>query len=228
MVLGAGLTSRIDRAKAMGWPWDIGGGNNGGGGSGKCFLAGTRILTPHGEVDVGELNAGDLVVVQDGSAKSIKSITTTTLNRPADGKWKSGQLPVRIQRDAFGPNAPHSDLYLSRTHSVLLDGALYPIDALINGNTIAVVDGHNLDTVLYFHIEMETHDIIIAEGAACETLLATETAIPAAPVAVQLAKPGSRLKSHLRSAISPVIDLRNDGDRMRDRLEDRAELLNAA
>ncbi len=140
-------------------------------------------------------------------------------------------LPVRVQRGALGPNAPHRDLYLSQSHSVLLEGALYTIGSLENGSTVAVVDGAELEKIVYFHIETEAHDVVMAQGAPCETLLDVEASAAiatAAPLFAQSSARGARLKSRLRSAVSPLIDLRNEADKMRDKLEDRAEFLEAA
>ncbi len=44
-VLAAGLASRAQSAKAMGWPWIIDRGNGKGRGKHKCFLSGTQVLT---------------------------------------------------------------------------------------------------------------------------------------------------------------------------------------
>ena len=42
---------------------------------------------------------------------------------------------------------------------------------LINGTTIVICDSSDLDEFEYFHIKLERHDVIYAEGAPCGTLL---------------------------------------------------------
>jgi len=149
-------------------------------------------------------------------------------------------MPVRVAKDAFGAGSPRRDLYVSRSHMVYLDGVLIPVGDLINGQTIAAVDVEG-DRLAYYHVELETHDVLIAEGAPCESLLTTAEKIavfdnadeyyalygvPAdmAPYAPMAAFNGGRseLKSRLRSAVAVVIDRRQPRDIVRDCLEARA------
>ena len=97
-----------------------------------------------------------------------------------------------------------------------------PIGGLINGTTIALYDANELNELEFFHIKLESHDVIYAEGTPCETLLAVdENAINfadylrkygaptgnEAPCAPLFSYNGGRseLKSRLRSAFSPWI-----------------------
>ena len=61
--------------------------------------------------------------------------------------------------------------------------------------------------------------MIYAEGALCETF--AESAEHYAPMLSFIGR-RSRMKSHLRSALSPLVDRREKIDIIRDRLEDRA------
>lgn len=212
-----------------------------------CFLSGVRMLTPAGEVAVEQLRIGDLVVTESGDAQAIRWIGRITVNRRGEGPWHADAMPVRVARDAFGKGSPHRDLYLSRSHMVHLDGVLIPIGDLINGETIAAVDVAG-DQLVYYHIDLEAHDVLIAEGAPCESLLTTAEKLavfdnvdeyyalygaPAdmAPYAPFAAFNGGRseVRSRLRSAVAVVIDRREPKDIVRDRLEARAlELSRAA
>ena len=78
--------------------------------------------------------------------------------------------PIRIRADAFAPGVPVRDLWLSPDHSVLLHGVLIPIKHLINGRSIAQVA---VRTVEYWHVELERHDVLLAEGLAAESYLDT-------------------------------------------------------
>lgn len=200
-----------------------GGGGNGGGGV-RCFLAGTRIQTPSGEVDVASLCVGDLVTTHSGSARPIVRIETTVYPRLAGRCWPRDVLPVKVARDAFASGLPSRDLYLSSGHAVLAGGVLIPIGHLLNGTTIAEVTP-DLDRLAYFQLELPAHDIIAAEGAPCESLLVAEK--PCAELISNVNGAGSQLKSRLRSAVSPILDVRNRVDVIRDQLEDRAEQLAA-
>ena len=49
------------------------------------------------------------------------------------------------------------------------DGVLIEAKDLVNGVTI--VQAERVENVEYFHVELETHDVIIAEGALSETFI---------------------------------------------------------
>ena len=52
---------------------------------------------------------------------------------------------------------------------MFLDGLLVPARHLVNNATIAREDG--MDRVEYFHVELDTHDVILAEGAPSESFM---------------------------------------------------------
>jgi hypothetical protein len=133
---------------------------------------------------------------------------------------------VRIERGALAADMPHSDLFLSQSHMLLLDGILVPAGYLVNGDTIRLVEPAGVEQLEYYHIELADHDIVLAEGAPCESFVEmyTETYAPV----FHLGGFRTRLGSRLRSAVSPLVDVRNRADVVRDRLEDRAEDLRAA
>jgi hypothetical protein len=101
------------------------------------------------------------------------------------------------------------------------------------------------EVIDYFHIELETHEVIFAEGALAETLLVTggredfanfvqnerlygSDEQPAMkPFAPVLNYKGGRgeLERLLRLALSPVVDIRDPIQRARDRIGARAELI---
>ena len=86
--------------------------------------------------------------------------------------------------------------------------------------TIAFDDDAGDDELEFFHVELANHDVIDAEGAACESRL-TAAMTRCAP---RLAMNGGRceLKSRLRSAAAIVVDRRTPFDVVRDRLEERS------
>lgn len=133
-----------------------------------CFLAGTRIRTPDGERAVEDLAIGDPVTTAAGGAEPVKWIG----RRSYAGRFlrsNPGAQPVLVRAGALADGIPTRDLYLSANHALAIDGVLIPAQSLVNGRTIQRVTG--LDRVDYFHIELEGHDIILAEGAPAETFL---------------------------------------------------------
>ncbi len=161
-----------------------GGGGGGGGGDGMsfgdiggsaqpppCFAAGTRILTAEGEIPVEHLRIGDRVVSQFGGTVPIawlghRQVTCANHPRPQD-VW-----PVRVQAGAFAPGIPARNLLLSPDHAIFdaTAGILIPVRYLLNGASIAQLP---VASVTYWHVELATHDVLIAEGLPAESYLDT-------------------------------------------------------
>jgi hypothetical protein len=210
-----------------------------------CFLRGTRIWTPSGETRVEDLRVNDLVVTSSGEAKPIQWMWRRRFERQFGRKWPEQIVPIRVARSALGPNTPHRDLYLSRYHCLYLDGVLIPAVDLINDSTIDKVDSIQLREIEYFHIKLNRHSVIYAEGAACETLQAVtainsdevefeeyrrlygEPSLPGEPAAPVLGYNGgrARLRGRIRSAMSLVVDVRSKLEIVRDDLRERAQNL---
>jgi hypothetical protein len=135
----------------------------------SCFRAGTAIATPRGPVAVEELRLGDIVLTAEGAALPVLWIGHRTVDcsrhpRP-EQVW-----PVRIKAGAFEPQAPLRDLFLSPDHAVHAEGVLIPVKYLVNGTTVAQLA---VETVTYLHIELERHQLVLAEGLAVESYLDT-------------------------------------------------------
>ena len=82
--------------------------------------------------------------------------------------------PVRIVADAFNSGLPARDLFLAPGHRVYVDGVLIPIRLLINGATVQRTRAYG---TRYFRIELERHDILLAEGLPVETFLTPDEAV---------------------------------------------------
>jgi len=225
-----------------------GSGRGGGGGGANCYLCGTVIRTPDGEREITDLRIGDLVVTYSGAIKPIKWIGRRRLLREATGVWPNAVTPIKVTRSALGVDTPQSDLFLSPGHALYLDGLLITVGSLVNGRTIVRQAPDQADALDYFQIELCDHDILYANGAATETLFAvcdrrlfdnqvehealygSQTMAGLIPFAPEIREDGGRrqLRSRLRSAFSPWIDTRRPFDLVRDRIEERAEMLMAA
>jgi hypothetical protein len=137
-----------------------------------CFLRGTRILTPQGEVRIEELAIGDLVETVRGEAMPIKWIGRNSFTSSGSG-WPESVMPIRIARFALDEQTPHTDLYLSPWHALFIDGVLMPVKDLVNGTSIVPALPPGREAIEYFHLVLDTHEVIVAEGAPAETLLLT-------------------------------------------------------
>jgi hypothetical protein len=135
-----------------------------------CFAAGTRIATASGQVPVETLRPGDLVRTHQGRLAPVRWVGSSRVDLARHPQpWRAA--PIRIRADAFAPGRPARDLLVSPEHCIFVEGALVPAGMLANGATIARVDG--LPRIDYWHVELDRHDILLAEGLPAESYLDT-------------------------------------------------------
>jgi Hint domain len=200
-------------------------------GSANCFLKGTRIRTPHGEIQVDRMAIGNEVVTLEGARLRVKWIGHQLCKKPAMGEWSETVTPVRISRGALGENIPYADLYVSPGHALFMDGALIPSHFLVNGRSIVREVPAGTKDIEYFHIELETHEIIFAEGAEVESFLVKDEAPEAMaqmmPRAQVCAYHGGRerMRAMFRRALSVFVDVRDPIQKAYDRAVERANAI---
>jgi hypothetical protein len=134
-----------------------------------CFCAGTRIMTPLGDVAVEELRAGDRVITKDGEDAKIVWVGRRKVDVKRHPRPEAVR-PVRFIAGALGDGVPGRHLDVSPDHALFLDGCLVPAKALVNGVNVRPLER---DFTVYYHVELATHDVIFAEGVAVETYLET-------------------------------------------------------
>lgn len=135
-----------------------------------CFTSGTSILTALGPVAVEGLRIGDRVCLASGGTRPIRWIGRRHLDLTRHPNAAAAR-PIRISADAFADGMPARDLLLSPDHAVFTDGVLIPVRLLVNGATIAVDAA--CSAVTYWHIELDAHDVLLAEGLPAESYLDT-------------------------------------------------------
>ena len=138
-----------------------------------CYAEGTGILTEFGERPIETLREGDRVVTAGGALRPVRWTGYRTVDlmrhrRPQD------VMPVRVRAHAFGPGRPARDLVLSPDHAVFVpgDGAevLIPVRYLLNGASIVQERARR---VTWWHVELDAHDVVLAQGLPCESYLDT-------------------------------------------------------
>ena len=135
-----------------------------------CFAAGTRILTRRGEVSVEHLRLDDEAATLIGCAfRPVRWLGHRTLGTAGHPRAHA-VLPVRIEAGAFATGVPRRPLLLSPDHAIFIDGVLIPIKYLVNGATISQVHRRY---VTYWHVELDVHDVVLAEGLPTESYLDT-------------------------------------------------------
>jgi hypothetical protein len=134
-----------------------------------CYASGTRILTVEGEIPVESLKIGDLVITAAGTPRPIKWIGRRAYIPPF-ANANPHLLPICFKAGSLGSDLPLRDLHVSPKHAMFIDGVLIPAECLVNGASI--VRATRVDTALeYYHIELETHDVLLAEGAPSESFV---------------------------------------------------------
>jgi microcystin-dependent protein len=138
-----------------------------------CYCPGTLIRTARGQKRVEQLRIGDKVMTKSGAAVPVKWIG----RRSYSGRFVLGRkdiLPVCIKAGALDHNVPQRDLWISPHHAMYFEdeaqgGLLIEARHLVNG--VSIVQAERADKVEYVHVELDTHDVIVAEGALSETFL---------------------------------------------------------
>ena len=152
---------------------------------GVCFALGTLIDTIVGPVPVEKLKVGDLVVTADRGLQPIRWIEG---NRVGSAKLRDnpGLRPVRVAAGALGPGVPRRDLCVSQQHRIVVSG---PAVQLLFGESEALVAAKSLcgwpgidivptvESVVYFHILLDQHEILSAEGAPAESVYLGDEAL---------------------------------------------------
>jgi hypothetical protein len=217
-------------------------GHGNGGGGVQCFLKGTQILTPSGERSVEDLEIGELISTVSGERKPIKWIGRTRINRDGQASWSDAVAPIRILKGAFNGGLPHSNLYVSYGHCFLINGLLISAGDLMNGSSITRCQPADMDVLEYLQIELESHDVILANGAPAETLpsdashvefdnfdeyvalygAASTRQTPYAPIIIARRGRRQALRSHLRGMLAPICDRRQPLEIIRDELASQA------
>ncbi len=139
------------------------------GGSVVCFANGTLISAAEGQVQVQNLNVGDMVETRDGGLQPIAWIGQTTVVAQGD------LAPVVITQGTLGNDR---DLVVSPQHAILLDDwraeLLFGQDeVLVRAVDLLGHDGVYRKTggiVTYYHILFDAHHLVRSEAVWSESL----------------------------------------------------------
>ena len=108
------------------------------------------------------------MLTADGQALPVRWLGRSVVSRLFADPLRI--LPVRIRAGALGANLPARDLLLSPNHAVRIGDALVQAGALVNGTSV-VREPDVPVAFTYWHLELDTHALVIAEGVAAESFL---------------------------------------------------------
>ncbi|MCO6160951.1 Hint domain-containing protein [Asaia lannensis] len=135
-------------------------------GAPPCYLAGTLIETARGHVAVEEIVPGDFLVAYENGRTVTRRVIWVGKSRV-----KAEHPTIIVRRNALGENLPFCDLHITQEHCLFFDGCFVPARMLVNGHSIACdIQSDNYDV---YHVELETHSIIRANGILTESFLDT-------------------------------------------------------
>ncbi|WP_428515551.1 Hint domain-containing protein [Roseovarius sp.] len=145
-----------------------------------CFTPGTRILTPQGERAIETLRPGDLVITRDSGSQPIRWMG----HRTVEGRGKFA--PIAVNSTVMdGARRP---LLVSPQHRLMFSG--YRAQLLFGESEVLVAAKHLVGLehdvriaerrlVTYFHMMLDRHEIVYAEGAATESFHAADVGVGA-------------------------------------------------
>jgi len=144
-----------------------------------CFARGTLIEGANNrQVPVEDLQQGDWVMTADHGMNQIKWIGVSKIGAQTLAQHPKLR-PIRIKKGALGCSTPAQDLYVSPQHRILVRSKIAQRmfdepEVLVAAKHLIELEGIDIvgDTkdVEYYHILLDVHEILIANGAACESL----------------------------------------------------------
>ncbi len=136
-----------------------------------CFAQGTLILTADGNRPVESLRVGDEVITHDNGPMPILWISHSTRSWPGSS---DSEKPIQIKSGALGQGYPIRDLVVSPQHKMLIHGVsaeheevLAPAKGLTELPGVRIM--HGKQDVSYYHVMLEGHGLLVAEGALSES-----------------------------------------------------------
>lgn len=184
-----------------------------------CFVRGTLIHAPDGPRNIEDLRVGDLILTVDHGPQPIRWIGRRKL-----GAWtvaRQAELrPIRIRAGALAPGCPDRDLLVSPQHRILLGSNI--IRGLLDTGEILVpakkllgligVEREPVRMIEYFHILLDRHEVIWANGTRTETMLtgpmALKTLGPDQFSEIALIFPELAMPNHVAKPARPIPERR--------------------
>ncbi|MDT8327510.1 MAG: Hint domain-containing protein [Roseovarius sp.] len=158
-----------------------------------CFCRGTSIDTPTGPRAIETLGAGDHILTLDCGAQTLRWIGRRRYP-PEVVKRLPNLWPIRIRQGALGGGTPHSDLFVSPQHRVLVRSRI--AQRMFGADEVLVAAKHLLAApgfevlsapgeVEYYHLMFDRHEVVFANGAAAESLFAGTQAMKSVSAAAR-------------------------------------------
>lgn len=147
-------------------------------GSISCLTNGTMVQTDQGEVRVEDLRPGMRLLTIDGTFAPLRMVLSKAVTR-AEILQNEKLAPVRIKAGSLGLGLPKADLLVSRQHRMLVSSRI--AERMFNQTSVLVAAIRltvlpdifvetDADDVVYYHLLLDRHRVILAENAPTESL----------------------------------------------------------
>ncbi len=150
-----------------------------------CFVRGTQIATYDGSIAVEDLTIGEDVLTHDGRVTTVRGVLHRRLSA-AQLREHPQLFPVRIVAGALGGALPRRDLLVSPQHRMLVSSVVArrmfaAQEVLVAAKKLLPLPGvivdETLEEVEYYHVVLDRHEVLLAEGAPSESFFCGEEAI---------------------------------------------------
>lgn len=161
-----------------------------------CFMRGTLIETASGARRIETLRAGEMIRTHDRGLQPLLHVSCASYHF---GPGPQAMKPVRLKPHALARGRPARELLVSPEHRIGLPVAAPQV--LLAARKLrhlpGVSDRPNCRVARYFHLLMERHELVRANGVWAETLLLTEATVRAARIP-------AGLRGHARQLARPL------------------------
>ena len=128
-----------------------------------CFLQGTLVSTPNGEIEIEKLNKGD--IIYDDKNNSVKILSTQ--------QWEIiekniNNFPYLIPANSLKNNYPKYDTYVSPFHKIQLPNG--NLERVCNINLPFIKQYKKIEKVIYYNFILENNSFFKANNLIVESL----------------------------------------------------------
>ncbi|MHA6264845.1 Hint domain-containing protein [Arenibacterium sp. CAU 1754] len=152
------------------------------------LVEGANVRTPCGLRRIELVRPGDLIVTRNNGLQAVRMVWKRTVTQ--DAMQLNGALaPIRLKPRAIGPMMPQRDLLVAQDHRLLIPGfrlAGVPDNECIlteareiAGTSDAVYVDFSLDSVTYYQLVFDCHQVLAANSLPVESFLPDAKAIEA-------------------------------------------------
>lgn len=155
-----------------------------------CLTTGAEVRTKNGLVNVEDLAEGMQILTYEGQYQVLRKIFSRNVGE-VELRENQKLFPVRICAGALGNGLPKKDLLVSRQHRMMVSSPIVKrmfdkTNVLVASVRLTSLPGIFVDTsvesVKYFHLLFDDHEVIFADGAATESLYLGAEAMKSLPI----------------------------------------------